>query len=154
MIIKHLSSRLAESGIDYNEIVLFFDSLKLGDVFTYGEAWDVERVKEAAAEEYWEVIYCKPFSEEYKKYGCHTMKVIGIDSVDGVRIREFGNHLEFYPFTNTDFHSVKLYKPRDEFGELTPAVVNWSALGETSPDEAIKYAEAIIAAAKWAKESA
>ncbi len=51
-------------------------------------------------------------------------------------------------------HWITVYPPQREIGseEVCPAGVNWSALGTVTPDEAIEFANAIIDAAKKAKE--
>ena len=47
--------------------------------------------------------------------------------------------------------TVRVYGPRTTYSP-TPATVNWSELGSTSPADAAAYAEMIEAAAKLAEE--
>jgi hypothetical protein len=59
---------------------IFFQELKVGDVFTYTDLTFIPKeIKQLAAEKGFEVEYCKPGSDEYNAYGSNTMKVVGLN---------------------------------------------------------------------------
>jgi hypothetical protein len=47
---------------------------------------------------------------------------------------------------------VNVYGPREQFGTLAPATVNWSALGSQSPATAATYARLLTKAAEVAAD--
>lgn len=55
----------------------FFQSLVVGEVFTYSTSFIPQEIKKIAIENCLRVEYCKPGTSEYKSHGCHTMVVLG-----------------------------------------------------------------------------
>jgi len=61
----------------------FFPKLKVGEVFTYSQVFDLKSVKKIADAFGVTIEYCAPGSEEYKNFGCFACKVVAKDdSVD------------------------------------------------------------------------
>ncbi len=56
----------------------FFKSLKSGEVFTYSEAFDPQTIERIATFYGIDVLYCRPYTSEYKEYGSYTMKTMAI----------------------------------------------------------------------------
>lgn len=54
----------------------FFKSLKSGEVFTYSESFDAKEVARIASFYNIDILYCRPYTDEYKANGCFTMKTI------------------------------------------------------------------------------
>jgi hypothetical protein len=55
----------------------FFQTVSVGEVFTYSNSFIPQEIKKLAKENGLKVEYCKPGTSEYKAHGCHTMVVLG-----------------------------------------------------------------------------
>lgn len=61
---------------------IFFKSLKPGEVFAFSDGYSFKEVQSMGHRRNKTIIYCKPGTPEYKKYGCMTAKVALAEEVE------------------------------------------------------------------------
>jgi hypothetical protein len=82
MIVYHLVRNPPLGGDELDHCRRFFARLKVGDVFTYSDAYLFVEVAQLAKKCGRFILYCRPDSDEYKAHGCFTCKVVGMVPVE------------------------------------------------------------------------
>jgi len=82
VIVHHLVRNPPLGGDELDHCRRFFARLKVGDVFTYSDAFLFTEVAQLAKKCGKFILYCQPRSEEYKAHGTYTCKVVGVVPVD------------------------------------------------------------------------